>query len=125
MISQHDVDYLRSIKEELEHARGVLLAPSLTRLQETAPILERSAKALATLEAAARNSRALTPGIAYQLRRELTGLTRSVAQVRMLLSNAAAFHAGMASLMGSVAESYTPAGQLACPGEVRTMSCRG
>jgi hypothetical protein len=125
VISQNDVDFLRSVKDDLDQARGALLAPSMARLLETAPILERSAEALARLETAVRDSSAAAPGVAHQLRRELRSLTTSVGQVRTLLSNAAAFHAGIAGLMGSVAESYTPAGEMACAGQVRTISFRG
>ena len=125
MISQSDVEFLRALKDDLDQASGALMAPSMTRLLETAPILERSAEALARLETAVRDSGAAPPGVAHQLRRELSGLTRSVGQVRTLLSNAAAFHAGIAGLMGSVAESYTPTGQMACAGQVKTLSFRG
>ena len=47
MISQTDVEFLRAVKDDLDHARGALVTPSLARLMETAPILERSAEALA------------------------------------------------------------------------------
>jgi len=125
VISQTDVEFLRAVKDDLDQARGALVAPSLARLMETAPILERSAETLARLETAVRDSSAAPPGVAHQLRRELTGLARSVGQVRTLLSNAAAFHAGIAGLMGSVAESYTPTGEMACAGQVKTLSFRG
>ena len=126
MNSPLDLELVRSARADLDQVREALLAPSLDTLLEAAPVLERSAEALSSLEAHVRRRVDDDTVLNSCLRNELAGLRRSLDGIQSLISNAASFHAGWAGLVGACSTSYSPSGALVhAPVELKPVVVRG
>lgn len=125
MISSAEFELARAARDNIDHAKGLMLAPTLPALLTVTPALEESAATLARLENRVRATGREELGARQQLRQELRGLKQSLRGLERLMENAAAFHSGWAGLIGSCAASYTRTGEPGKVSEACTMAVRG
>lgn len=125
MISSAEFELARAARESIDHAKGLLLSPTLNALIAVTPALEESAATLARLEDRVRETGHEDLGARQQLRQELRGLRRSLSGLERLMENAAAFHSGWAGLIGVCAAVYTRTGEPGHASDAGTMAVRG
>ena len=125
LISNAEFELAQAVRDQLDHARDLLLVPTLKNLLSLTPALERSAGKLAQLEGQVRATGREDLDARQQLRREIHGLRQSLRGIEGLMTNAAAFYSGWAGLIGIGAASYTRTGEPGRVPEVRTMNVTG
>lgn len=125
MISKAEFKLAREAGEHLDHARTLLLSPTLNALQRVTPALEASLNTLARLEDQVRATGKTELGAKQELGRELRTLKKSLRAVERLMAGAAAFHSGWAGLIGAAAQTYCRTGQMQEPVAAATTSVRG
>lgn len=108
---------LDQARSALRQARGLLLAPSPQALDECLPLLEEAGTRL--------NQMRQTGGEEALPVAKLEQLQRDVIHFRMLLENAAGFHAGWVRLRGCLTGGYTAHGDPARLEPDRRVSVEG
>jgi hypothetical protein len=125
LISSAEFELARAARENIDHARALLLSPTLKSLIAVTPALEESATILARLEDHVKGVGHEDLASRQKLRQELRGLRQSLNGLERLMENAAAFHSGWAGLIGVSAAVYTRTGEPGLASAAGTMAVRG
>jgi len=89
--------------------RAALLLPTVDELGQCVAGLVEAAQSLGSVEQGLRSGEAAPDG----LRSDLDGLKNELRRVHALIEQGAAFHSGLAKLLGSATAGYTPSGAAA------------